>query len=135
MRNSALDEFKTRLRDDWLLPFCRAKKLSDEGFAPESVARLSESDAADFLYALDHCLVTQRGPYFFASRSKAKEQIFWECGRSTEPRKLTLWYEPIITIGAVARMVRDFSWTVQQIGMQSDTWAFDLVAYDLIAPV
>lgn len=127
---SRLDEFKSRLREHWLLPFCRAKGYGDAGFDTNSVERLCESDAADFIYALDHGLVAQHGWYFLAAQSKAKEQIFWQGAKTSDPREITLWHEPIITMAAVARLARDFSWPKAQIGMQSKTWAFDLVAYD-----
>ena len=67
---------------------------------------------------------------FLTAQSKAKEQIFWEGSRTTQPRKITLWQEPIITMAGMCRLSRDFHWPAQQLGLQSANWAFDLVAYD-----
>lgn len=126
----ALDEFKSRLPNAWLIPFCHARGYSHDGFDGEAVGKLSAADAHDFMQAIDLGLVAHRGGFFSAPRSKAKEQIFWQGPRDSVPRKVTLWLEPIITIAGLLRLHRDFNWPSEQLGLQSRTWAFDLVAYD-----
>jgi len=123
------DLFKNRLIQEWLVPFCQARNLSTDGFSMSSLDRLFPADARDFMYAIDSGLVQHNSGTFTAPLSKAKEQIFWEGPKDTTPRKLTLWIEPIITIAGLARLHRDFGWNKNDLGLQSATWEFDLVAY------
>ena len=122
-------KFNQRFTHDWLVPFCTTRGYSQDGFYGRGAASLSENDARDFMESVDHGLVVHQGGFFTAPQSKAKEQIFWEGDKQSVPRKITLWLEPIITIGALRRLQRDFGWTVDFLGLQSKTWAFDLVAY------
>lgn len=126
----ALEEFKSRLSSDWLIPFCSAKGYPHDGFVVSSLEKLSSTDARDFMEAIDSDLVLHHQGIFTAARSKAKEQIFWQCARTSVPRKITLWLEPIITIAGLMRLHRDFGWASNRLGMQSKTWAFDLVGYE-----
>lgn len=105
-----------------------------EGFDDTSIAKLSPTDAQDFMNAVDCGLVLHDKGTFTSACSKAKEQIFWECARSSVPRKVTLWLEPIISFGGLMRLHREFGWEAKRLGLQSRTWAFDLVGYqeDLI---
>lgn len=125
-----LDQFRARLGPEWLNPFCSKRGFSTSGFVQSSVEKLSPIDAEDFIFAIDHGLVEHDLGTFRTPLSKAKEQIFWEGPRDTDPRKITLWLEPIITIAGLARLYRDFGWPPGCVGLQSATWAFDLVAYD-----
>lgn len=79
--------------------------------------------------AVDGGLVSESEGFFFAPRGAAKEQIFWQGERKSTPRPITLWVEPIITIGALARLNAEYGWPVENLGAQSKTWAFDLVCY------
>lgn len=124
-----LATFESRLQNDWLGPFCEARSFSCDGFKTQSIAKLSPKDANNFMRAVDGGLVTHRDGTFNAACSKAKEQIFWTGLRSISPRPLTLWLEPIITIGGLARLHEDFGWSADRLGLQSSTWAFDLVGY------
>ncbi len=57
--------------------------------------------------------------------------IFWQGLKSVSPRPMTLWVEPVITIGAAGRLHGEFDWPQDLIGLQSKKkWAFDLVAYN-----
>ena len=69
------------------------------------------------------------GGFFLAPLSKAREQIFWTGSKNVDPRPLTLWIEPIITIGALAKLHVLYGWPAEKLGTQSKTWAFDLVGY------
>jgi hypothetical protein len=126
---SMIAEFNQRLVDEWLIPFCTTRGYSIDGYDNRGIAKIFESDACDFLQSIDHGLVTHLGGVFTAPRSRAKEQIFWEGAKKEVPRKITLWLEPIITIGALRRLQRDFGWSGDLLGLQSANWAFDLVAY------
>jgi len=126
-----ISNFTARLYDDWLPAFCNAphRDYSTEGFKNDSISKLSEFDAYWFMKAIDSNLMEQSDGFFTAPVSKAKEQIFWQGLKSISPRPVTLWIEPIITIGAIARLYSDFGWPIAMLGMQSQTWAFDLVGY------
>jgi len=123
--------FTSRLYAEWLPNFCNAphRNYSVDSFKEKSISSLSEFDAHWFLKAIDAGLVTETEGFFTAPLSKAKEQIFWQGIKSKKPRPITLWVEPIITIGALARLNIEFGWPIEKLGMQSKTWAFDLVGY------
>ena len=127
---SVLDEFKNRLPNDWLIPFCSSRGLSREGFIDTSLKKLSAIDARDFMQAIDNGFVHHHNGTFTAACSKVKEQIFFHGSKKSVPREVHLWLEPIITMAGLTRLVRDFGWPAYRLGMQSQTWAFDLVAYD-----
>lgn len=124
--------FTQRLYTDWLPSFCNAthRNYSLQGFKDTSITNLNEFDAGWFIKAVDSCLVSESNGFFSAPQSKAKEQIFWEGRKAINPRPITLWIEPIITIGALARLNEEFKWPTENLGAQSKTWAFDLVCYD-----
>ena len=77
---SALDEFRIRLQADWLPAFANdaKRKYGVAGFQENSI-QLSESDAANFLRAMDGSLVVDRGGgRYQCAQSRASEQLFWE---------------------------------------------------------
>lgn len=124
--------FTALLHRDWLPSFCDAPHRSFplDGFKASSITKLDEFDALWFMRAIDAGVVSESGGFFVASRSAAKEQIFWEGAKNVIPRPITLWVEPIITIGALARLNSEFGWPIVNLGAQSITWAFDLVCYE-----
>lgn len=71
---------------------------------------------------------TDRGLYR-AAKSGAREQFFWSGLKTPERRSFTLWLEPVITIGGLGRLHFDHRWPREQIGCQSNDYAFDLVTY------
>jgi len=98
---------------------------STAGFKPESI-RVSQFDAENFMRALDSGLVVDRGGgRYRCEKSSANEQIFWTGSKSVKPRPLTLWIEPVITIGTIARLGLDYEWPKETLCMQSKDWAFD----------
>lgn len=123
------EEFERRVSNEWLNSFCDAKGYDYGGFDASGMKKISELDAADFIQALDSGLVHHRNGIFLAPQSRAIEQIFWECSKHSVPRRITLWLEPIITIAGLIRLNRDHFWKIAQLGLQSRTWAFDLVGY------
>lgn len=127
--SDSVQKFIERLEGEWLSPFCQAHGYSQEGFDDYGITKLCESDAADFIRSIDASLVTHYEGFFLAPRSTAKEQIFWQGVKTSKPRRLTLWIEPIITIGALARLHFEHKWPSNLLGLQSKTWAFDLVGH------
>lgn len=124
--------FRKMLYSDWLPSFCdaRSPEFNVAGFVEDSLTKVSDFDAKWFLYAMESGLVIEKDGFFTAPMSKAKEQIFWEGNRGESIRKLFLWAEPVITIGACGRLVSEFGWPNELIGAQSKKpWPFDLVCY------
>ena len=131
MSTACISQFRKRLYSKWLPGFCHAphRNLSASGFKEQSLDNLSEHDALWFLRAIELDLVTEADGFFTAPLSRAKEQIFWTGSRNVDPRPLTLWIEPVITIGALAKLNLSHKWPAEKLGTQSQTWAFDLVGY------
>jgi hypothetical protein len=131
MTQNDLTVFRERLASDWLPSFCETphRNYPLEGFKPESIEKLSAHDAHWFIKAIELNLVSQEHGCFIAPLSQAKEQIFWEGSKNTNPRPITLWLEPVITIGALAVLHETYGWPADKLGAQSKTWAFDLVGY------
>jgi len=126
-----LQLFTKRLEAEWLPAFCTDPKrqFSLSGFKDSSI-KITDFDAGNFLRALDSGLVYDAGGgRYRCARSNAQEQIFWEGRKSTQPRPLTLWMEPVITIATMARLKFDFGWPAEVLGMQSKDWAFDFAVY------
>lgn len=126
---SDLEIFVRRLYDEWLPDFCNdeKRKYSHAGFKAESI-KVSDYDANNFIRALDSDLVKDSGGgRYRCTRSSTFEQIFWDGLKSIEPRPLTLWVEPVITIGTIARLSLDYGWPEKLLSMQSKDWAFDFV--------
>ena len=126
-----ISTFSDRLNREWLPSYCNASHrcYSIKGFKASTIKNLSEYDAKWFMRALDDGLVTESDGYFLAPRSAAKEMIFWEGSKQESPRPIILWIEPIITIGALARLSKEIGWPATNLGAQSKTWEFDLACY------
>ena len=126
-----LQLFTERLQAEWLPTFCTDpdRQFSLSGFKDSSI-KITDFDAGNFLRALDSGLVHDTGGgRYHCARSNAQEQIFWEGLKSVQPRPLTLWIEPVITIATMARLRFDFGWPAEVLGMQSKDWAFDFAVY------
>lgn len=128
----AYQDFERRLYEEWLPGFCHDSKrqLSTSGFKGESI-KISEFDAENFIRALDSGLVKDSGGgRYRCEKSNAFEQIFWTGLKAIKPRPLTLWLEPVITIGTIARLGLDLGWPSDLLGMQSKGWAFDFIVLE-----
>jgi hypothetical protein len=126
-----LEIFKHRLYDEWLPAYCKDDKreYSTAGFKPESI-KISEYDAVNFMRALDSGFVIDSGGgRYRCERSNALEVIFWEGSKSLEPRPISLWLEPVITIGTIARLGLDYGWPEKCLCMQSKDYAFDFAVF------
>ena len=124
-------KFKELLFDVLLPDFCAQphRNCHPLGFRPASI-QISEEDAHYFLMAWESGLVRHQSPgrYVGPIPSHA-EGFFWDGLRSVEPRPFTLWLEPVITFGSLARLHHDHGWPADRIGTQSFDGAFDTVAY------
>lgn len=130
-RLTALDEFRSILDGELIPEFCA---LSARGYIPagyrEPRTPLSDFDATHFLRGWRAGLMKSDGfGRYRASRNGSVEQFFWEGSRSVSPRPFWLWLEPVITLGAMARLHLDFGWPADGVAAQSSDYAFDVVAY------
>ena len=127
----AQDVFRKRLEAEWLPSCCDARdNFVPEGFRWESVERLTVFDARWFMIAVNSGLVVESAGFFRAPRSKFSEQLFWSGLKNETPRTFTLFLEPIITIGALARLNAHFDWPAERMGCQSEDLGLDLMCYD-----
>ena len=122
--------FVTLLEETLIPHFCSkaSRAVSPMGFRGDA-ARVSEIDTLDFMRGWEARLLPHIGGGLYrATASGASEQFFWEGRKFTVPRTFTLWLEPIITLGVLARMHLDFGWPRELIGTQSKPdWAFDVI--------
>lgn len=126
---AVLDDFRDRILNEWLAPFCERRGYEQGGFVWSSLDKLSEADARDFMTAVDSGLVKHEAGAFRAACSRANEYLFWEGASSVSPRRLTIWLEPVITIAGLWRMQSKFGWPSDRLGAQSASYAFDFVGY------
>jgi hypothetical protein len=122
----------TNLLEQTLIPdFCSksARHMKPSGFCA-NLTRLSEIDMADFLRGWKAQLLRHTGNGLYratAPQSGASEQFFWSGRKANAPRTFTIWIEPIITLGVLARTHLDLGWPKALIGTQSKhDWAFDV---------
>lgn len=126
----AAQKFRQRVLDEWIVDFCRARAADYQpaGLVQSTLDRVSGFDAFWFQQAVDQGLVRTEGGFFRFPQSGSNEQIFSSGLKGQELRKTYLWVEPVITIGACARLICQFGWPAEQIGAQSEApYAFDLV--------
>jgi hypothetical protein len=129
--NDSRSAFEEVLYNQLIPEFCEDPERYCEatGFRKPSVL-ISEEDSRYFMLAWDAGLIQHLGRGLYrAPRSAASEQFFWTGRKPLERRSFTLWIEPIITVGGLARLHFDHAWPKQLIGTQSSDWAFDLVAF------
>ncbi len=132
--NTSKHEFAERLLSGWLQSFCNARdeSLRPDGFVTDNLEKLTEFDAKWFLRAIDAGYVREMHGFFLSELSAAKEQILFGGLKADHSRKIHLWLEPIITVGALARLIEEFQWPQSQVGLQSKApWPFDLMGYGL----
>jgi hypothetical protein len=125
------EAFEALLYETLLPDFCSDVRRGCEisGFDRASI-KVTEHDAALFLKAWAHRLVTPIRPGLYrSSPGRPGEQLFWEGRKGTGVRRFTLWLEPIITIGSLARLHFEFDWPQHLIGTQSSDGAFDVFSH------
>ena len=129
---SSIEIFTRRLYDEWLPDFCDDEKRDSydiSGFKAESI-KINDYDASNFIRAMDGGLVKDTGGgRYRCARCGPFTQIFSSGSKLVVPRPLTLWIEPVITIGTVARLGLDYGWRSQFLGMQQKGSAFDFAVY------
>lgn len=127
---SARSEFDQLLQQHLIPEFCSDPKLSlDASSFLHGTNVVTETDAADFLRAwkADFAVHKDRGRYHICE-TRVLDQFFWELGKLVPGRKFSLWMEPIITMGALARLHFDLGWPKNMLVSQPGNWALDLAA-------
>ena len=98
------------------------------GFVAKSNC-VTEVDARDFLRAWNAGLPVHQGRgQYLVGAGRVHEQFFWSGAKAAENRTFTLWLEPVLSMGAIARLHLDHGWPVAHLVAQSSDWAFDIVA-------
>ena len=83
-----------------------------------------ETDAANFLCALDSGLIVHKGKgHYRAPRSSAATLFL-----NTSAKGFSIRKEDIVAVGSLYRLHNEFGWPKQLLGLENDNWAFDLVA-------
>lgn len=128
--SDSLATFESLLHNRLIPEFCgdSSRGCTIAGFRQES-AKVGAFDAAWFVRGFEAGLIEHCGRGLYRGpNSSAKEQFFWEGPRAEVPRRFSLWKEPVITIGALARLHFEFGWPKALLGTQSVDFAFDVVA-------
>lgn len=128
---NARDEFEALIFARLITDFCSDPKRQMEAASfQRNSLNLSDYDAFQFMRAWRSGMLQHqgRGIYQFCENG-SREQLFWSGSSTINPRPFTLWIEPVIAVGAMARLHFDFGWPHNRIGTQSEDWAFDIVAF------
>jgi hypothetical protein len=127
----ASQEFRELIIGTLLPEFCNdpSRGYGCDGFKADW-SKVADKDAEDFLVAIELGLIEHRGRGLYrAAKSTASEQFFSQGRRDISPRPVSLWVEPIITIAALFRLVRELSWPQHLLGTQSKGGQFDVIAF------
>ena len=114
---SARAEFDELLAERLIPDFCSdARRRADaSGFVAKS-NNVTEDDAADFLRAWRAGLPVHKGRgQYIVGVGRVHEQFFSSGLKAVEQRSFTLWLEPIITMGSIARLHLDHGWPISRL--------------------
>jgi hypothetical protein len=122
-----IQTFRSRLAERWLPDFCSGR--GSEGYAPDgfvwdSLDALTAFDARWFLIAEDETVVIRDTHYFRTAKSHARLQLFWQDGNAAG-RRMTLWYDPLLIIGAFTRLHIEHGWPKGQFGSFAEEFALE----------
>lgn len=127
---SARSEFDELLAERLTIDFFSdpSRRADVSGYVASSNT-VTEEDARDFLRAWSVGLAVHKGRgQYLVGVGRVHEQFFWSGLKAVERRSFTLWLEPVITMGAIARLHLDHGWPISRLAAQSKDWAFDIVA-------
>lgn len=126
------EDFETLVSNELIPYYCQHKTMGmvPAGFKRDT-HRLSDADAEQFMRAWQAGIIHAVGNgCYYLGKGGSKEKFFWEGARTCAIRPFSLWLEPIITAGRLARLHLDYHWPQQLIGSQSiGDWAFDIVTF------
>lgn len=101
-------------------------------FDSTNISRIPDFDIAWFFRAIEAGYLSELpNGDFIARQDGGVERVYWHLNKSDPqgPGRVTAAVEAIIAIGAVARMVEQFGWEADRIGLQfkwGRHWPFDL---------
>lgn len=130
-------EFNKKMLGDLWHEYKTAYGYGNDVIAPEE-KQVSEFDMSWFLKALKLGIVQPKTKIVRSSdkcrystlRNKGSVAYFGHKKKDHNPRKLYVSLEPIIIVGAIARLHCDYNWHTTQLALESERWAFDAVAYE-----
>jgi hypothetical protein len=114
---SARSEFDELLADRLIPDFCsdQIRRADASGFVAKSNL-VTEEDAEDFLRGWHAGLPVHQGSgQYLVGVGRVHEQFFSSGRKAVEQRSFTLWVEPIVTMGAIARLHLDHGWPVSRL--------------------
>lgn len=130
-------EFKKKLLGDLWHEYQTAYGYGNEVITPEE-KQVSEFDMSWFLKAHKLGIVQPKTKIVRPSdrcrystlRDEGSVAYFGHKKKDHNPRKLYVSLEPIIIVGAIARLHCDHNWQKTQLALKSEAWAFDAVAFE-----
>ncbi len=125
------DAFKNRVLLELVPNYCGlpSRNMTPADFK-QDWGKVTETDAIDFLRAMDSDLIVHVGDGRYRSpKSHAVELFCWEGRKDVRPRPFGLWAEAIITVAVLARLHFDLGWPKQLLGTQSVGFDFDVIAH------
>jgi hypothetical protein len=103
--------------------------MRPENFVEASL-KVTKYDAEQFLRCWRGGLLEHlEGGIYRYRETGTNTQFFWSGSSKDQTRSFTLWMEPIITAGSIAKLHFDLNWPLNRIASQSRDNAFDVVAY------
>ncbi|MBY0611876.1 MAG: hypothetical protein K2P80_06795 [Beijerinckiaceae bacterium] len=87
-------------------------------------SNVHEKDAENFLGALDLELITHKGKGHYKAPKSSAASIFL----NTTSNGFSIRKEDIVAVGSLYRLHTEFGWPKNLLGLEYDTWAFDLIA-------
>ncbi len=123
-------QFMDVLEQELIPSFCSRsdRNMTRKGFRCDNLKDLRDQDMLDFLRGWQENLFKHRGGGLYeAPQGGSQEQFFWSGLKANSPRTFSLWHEPVIALGVLARMHLDFRWPRELIGSQTKpAYAFDV---------
>jgi hypothetical protein len=97
---------------------------------PRNAERIPDSDIEWFFRTLSFGVLTELpNGDFRAPRPGATERLYWHGSTKERPVLVSISIEPVISIGAIARLIDTLGWPAECLGLQTGKWGFDLTCY------
>lgn len=98
---------------------------------PRNAEKIPETDIEWLFRAIESGALTELPDGDFRMpRSGARERLYSHGSSKECPVRVGIWIEPVISIGAVSRLMWAYRWPAECIGLQTGNWGFDLTCYE-----
>jgi len=95
-----------------------------------NAAKIPETDIHWFFRVLDLGILRELpNGDFHSPRPGAAERLYSHGDSSKCPVPVGISIEPVISLGAMARLIETFGWPSECLGVQAGSWGFDLTCY------